>query len=466
MIIRQSCLSDGSVPSVIIAQADFENRTRTRNSFKKYLQESAAVATNPLLDSLASISGMPQHTFLGHMSAIGSYSTTKKINIDDKLRRMLHTISGFSFDGDRGSEEGPRATVVEKCLTLRELCELANSQRFFPPMRDWMEKHSTRFNQLLTTCLTAEQPEVAQEACLAIAYLARKFNNAMLGGMEQVISSLVRLLAILMVPRENQITVYRKALEQHADLQLIRATPQPFHFPRQSYSFTDVHHHLISCVYYTIADLLYNIPNPSLLVFFECRIFRRREMTRTLLFRILSSVSQNISELREQAESLEEPMPPKENEEAFTAETARRAKISEVWDRLPARMYTEILRVYHDFNAINKELILEIMEFLKASSPIKLAIFGDETIRALEIYTGHTAEGHPTETVKIKRQSKRISLSEKPTNLEVHLTGTDLDADEDDESSFDSDEDNDPQTWRPSVVPDRIPSFLNYNSGQ
>ncbi|BHF74419.1 hypothetical protein SprV_0501750500 [Sparganum proliferum] len=466
MVLRQSCLSDPTVPSVLIAQADLENRNRTKNSFKRFLQESAAALTNPILDSLASISGMPQSTFLGHMSAIGSYATTKKINIDEKLRKMLHTISGFSFDGERGSEEGPRATVVEKCLTLRELCELANSQRFFPPMREWMGKHSFRFNRLLTTCLTAEQPEVAQEACLAIAYLARKFNNDMLSGMEQIISSLIRLLAILMIPRENQISLYRKALEHHADLELIRATPQPFHFPRQTYSFTDVHHHLVSYVYYTIADLLYNIPNPSLLLFFECRIFHRREMTRTLLFKILSSISQNIDELREQAESLEEPMPPKENEEAFNAESARRAKMSETWDRLPGRMYTEILRVYNDYNAVNKELILDIMELLKASSPIKLAIFGEETIKALEIYTGHTSEGHLTGTVKIKKQSKRISLSEKPTTLDVNLIGADLDADEEDESSFESDEDKDPQTWRPSVVPDRIPSFLNYGGGQ
>ncbi|VDN14747.1 unnamed protein product [Dibothriocephalus latus] len=348
---------------------------------------------------------------------------------------------------------------------MRELCELANSQRFFPPMREWMEKHSTRFNNLLVTCLTAEQPEVAQEACLAFAYLARKFNNAMQGGMDNVINSLIRLLAVLMVPRDNQISVYRKALEQHADLQMIRATPQPFHFPRQSYDFTDVHHQLISCVYYTIADLLYNIPSPSLLVFFECRIFRRREMTRTLLFRILNSISQNISDLREHAESLEKPMPPKEDEAAFTAETARRAKIAEVWDRLPGRMYTEILRAYHDYNAMNKELILEIMEFLRASSRIKLAIFDEETIRALELYTGHTAEGHANETMKIKRPSKRISVSEKPQNLELNLADDDLDEYEEDESRFDSEPDNDPQTWRPSVVPDKLPSFFNYDDG-
>ncbi|VDQ00819.1 unnamed protein product [Trichobilharzia regenti] len=260
-------------------------------------------------------------------------------------------------------------------------------------------------NECIASTLSTEHRDLIQEACYTVAYLARVYRFKMYDKIEVVIATLVRTLAVLLLPWENYVEQYREAKERHNDMELARGRSILFHYPQMQCSFSEASHRVIGCIYYTLGDLIFSLPSPKLICFFECRIFRRKEMTRTLLFTILHVIILNLSELRSEAEKLS-------SEEGTISVTepsgGKKYQIHSeaMWNELPANLYSDIIRVYNDRNRTNKVMITEIMAMLRAEAPEKLPLFEEATLKALELYTGGSA-GRVGETYQIGRTAGR-----------------------------------------------------------
>ncbi|VDN33211.1 unnamed protein product [Dibothriocephalus latus] len=281
--------------------------------YDKFLRELSHSVTNPLLDSLPSVNGIPRNAFLYRFAAVSPFTTTRKLNMSSYLDGLISLLSEATEEGRESSR--PPATSCEKYDALRQLREIAAS-----------EKYSAQIYS-----------EIVIEACFTIAFLARRFHFELYDEMDSLIGALVRMVAVGMVPLENHVTLYREEADRHKDREMVSSRPLAFHFPRMRVKFAESQQRMVGIFYYTIADLLYSLPWPKLILFFECRIFRRKEMTRSLLFGILTSICMNLRELRSETDRLSKitPLP-----EADSAATAR------LWEDLPANMYLELLRAY------------------------------------------------------------------------------------------------------------------------
>ncbi|VDL95212.1 unnamed protein product [Schistocephalus solidus] len=477
-MVKRSFLSESSVTSQLLRDASRRHSLHAKHVFKRYVSQICEGVTNCVLDNLPSVTGLPRTVFLSRLAAVGTYVSSKKEHILSQIETILQMLTDFS--GEESGKKRTVATVTVKARGMRTIREIANTPEKLPILCDWMQKHSQDLISALVYCLNLEHEELAEEACFTAAFLARKCRLDMQGGIDSLIAGLIRTMAIAMVPRENHVDAYREARERHNDLELIRAKPMPFHFPRQTYDFTEVHHRLIGVVYYTIADILYSVPLPKLYHFFECRIFRRKEMTRTLLFQILYVIALSLPELMEEAKIIDRREVPEGDKGAAAAEELRRAKVAQEWDDLPALLYTEILRVYEDNNQKNKDLILDIMEFCRVNAPVRLPIFEADAITALELYNaragGLKVDGTGNDKITVTGGAisatsgattatpKRLSIVVQPNLLKDPMTAISLeDEGAEDSFSYDSEMSLQQELVRKSQVPARLPSILNFS---
>nr|VZI11096.1 unnamed protein product [Spirometra erinaceieuropaei] len=377
-------------PKLILAEATRCNIAQGKVKYDQFLRGLSSSVTNPVLDSLASVNGLPRSAFLYRFAAVSPFTTSRKLAMASYLEGLISVLAEKTEEGREGSR--PPSTSCEKYDALRQLREIAASDNYSVQMSNYLKAHPGEINRMIIHILDFNHTEVAIEACFTIAFLARRFHFELYEGMDSLIAALVRTMAVGMVPLESYVTLYREEADRHKDREMLSSRPLPFYFQRMRVEFSECQHRLVGVIYYTIADLLYSLPWPKLILFFECRVFRRKEMTRSLLFEILASICMNLRELRSEADRLSKitPLPP--------AETAAAARL---WDDLPANMYLELLRACNDKNPKNSVLIEGMMSILRASAPVKLPIFEEDALRVFEYYF----QGTNGDKVQFGRQS-------------------------------------------------------------
>ncbi|VDL95215.1 unnamed protein product [Schistocephalus solidus] len=377
-------------PKLVLAEATKCNAAQGKAKYEKFLRDLSARVTNPVLDSLPSVNGIPRSAFLYRFAAVSPFITSRKLNMASYLDSLINLLAETVEEGREASKTP--STSCEKYDALRQLREIAASDTYSVQMSDYIRSHPGEINRMIIHILDFSHTEVAIEACFTIAFLARRFHFELYDEMDSLIAALVRMVAVGMVPLENYVTLYREEADRHKDREMVSSRALPFYFQRMPVEFSECQHRMVGMLYYTIADLLFSLPWPKLILFFECRIFRRKEMTRTLLFDILASLCMNLRELRNEADRLSKITPPPQAESAVTAG---------LWDDLPANMYLELLRACNDKNPKNSALIEGMMSILRASAPVKLPIFEEDALRVFEYYFQGTTE----DKVQFGRQS-------------------------------------------------------------
>lgn len=360
-------------------------RQAAEKKFHKFLAKVHVDHGNVVLESLACAIGMPVYVFIRRMASCEPFTTNDSdFSIYSFIENNLDCLDDYQGD-DETQIDKPKMEPVLKFKSLKNLCMLAQSKNTFNQMKFWVQKNAGRLNTILIGCVDVEDRALSMEACYTIAFLARKFNFHMMKGLQIVIAGLVRALAICMILEETNTEIYRVALDRHTDLTTAKGRALPFHPPIFAYRFEDVHHQLIACIYYTLADILFSVPHPSLLHFYACRIFRRKEMTRTMLFHIMEAVTDNLPDMEIEAKRLCNQFDEKKDD----TELLEMYQSNE-WHNLPELVYTNLLRVYIDLNVVNKQLITNILNMLRTYAPKRLAIFEDDVLRALTVYNDST----------------------------------------------------------------------------
>ncbi|KAL5967277.1 hypothetical protein TSMEX_004965 [Taenia solium] len=264
--------------------------------------------------------------------------------------------------------------ILEKVESLHTLRRVAATESLIAQFIQWMKTNSERLNDALASCLILDCQELAQECCFTIAFLARRLHFSMRGGVEILIDTLIRLMARALIPREKNITAYREARQLHEERQRLKKSLAIFHPPPLNYNYCEIYHHLIGVIYYTLADLLYSIPLPELIRFFTFRIFRRREIARLLLFKILDSVVSNLSEIQEEAGNL-------------AAETGVLEMYDDnIWRLLPSVLYMDVLRAFSEINIANREYPNTVLNILRAQATQKYPLMDEKTVANVENY--------------------------------------------------------------------------------
>ncbi|CAH8870759.1 unnamed protein product [Trichobilharzia szidati] len=394
------------IPLSVIKTAVNRYLENEKNKLDKYLNEKYEKASNVIIESLPSITGLPLSAFLNRMLGVAPMVQPANMSIGNILDEICEKLSIQDMEA---SETIRKTTYYEKISALRTLCQISANSDNHQAFEEWLSMHRGLMNECIANTLCTEHHDLIQEACYAVAYLARVYRFKMYDKIEVVIATLVRALAVLILPWENYIEQYREAKERHNDLELARGRSILFHYPQMQLSFSEAKHRVIGCIYYTLGDLIFSLPSPKLICFFECRIFRRREMTRTVLFTILHVVVLNLSELRSEAVRLSsEERPIRITEPSGGPLTSKKYQIynEAMWNELPANLYSDIIRAYNDRNRTNKVMITEIMAMLRAQAPEKLPLFEEATLKALELYTGGSA-GRVGETYQIGRTTGR-----------------------------------------------------------
>lgn len=321
--------------------------------------------TNSLLEHLASVDGIPLSAFLSRVCFVSTFVKTDVLLTEKILNEALNRLA---CDAPCGKD----ANVLEKVESLHTLCKVAATESLVTQFIQWMKTNSERLNDALASCLILDSQELAQECCFAIASLARRLHFSMKGGVEILIDTLIRLMARALIPREKNITAYREARQLHEERERLKKSLALFHPPPLNYKYCEIYHRLIGVIYYTLADLLYSIPLPELIRFFTFRIFRRREMARLLLFKILDSLVSNLGEIQEEAENL-----------------AAKAGVLEmydenIWRLLPSVLYMDILRAFSETNIANREYPNAVLNILRAQATQKYPLMDEKTVANVE----------------------------------------------------------------------------------
>ncbi|KAA3679278.1 uncharacterized protein DEA37_0001006 [Paragonimus westermani] len=415
------------VSGTILKEAEEKYHKRAKDMFKSYLKKQSATLNNIILENLPSINGLPLSAFLSRMQGFTpltrhGLSPVGKI-IEQEVAKLMDTTQ-LSEDGTTSL----KVSSHDKIQAIRTLCKLAVEPRDYEKMAEWLTHNAALLNEAVATSMSTDSRDLIQELCIGIAYLARKFRFSLYDKLELVIAALVRAMAIALIPWESYVEQFREAKEHHNDLELARGRQIIFHHPRIEYQFHEVNHRVLGCIYYTLGDLLFSCPSPKLIHFFECRIFRRKEMTRNLLFTILHVVVINLAEIQAEAERLVnlDRQPSSVSVPASRSMTplmSRRGKIysETLWHELPANLYSDIIRVYNDRNRANKILINEIMVMLRTHAPDKLPLFEEATLKALEMYTG-AGGGRLTGTYPIGRPATARDGENTPTGTGASAT--------------------------------------------
>lgn len=370
---------------MLIYEATAADIESVRSQFKKHMADIYERETNPVLDSLSSVDGYTKSAYLSRVSVSTTYTSARRRSTASVIETVVDVLLQDNPDYEGTHNPRKKADLHDKIEGLRTLCQLGNTPDRLHDFVQWMETNGPKLNEALASCLALHPQELAQETCFAIAILARRLHFSMLKGFEILVVSLLRVMALGMVPRELSVEALHAARQRHEEQQLYRRRKQEFHQPPAKYAYSEVFHRLIGIVYFTLADLLYNIPHPEIIHFFETRIIRRREMTRILLFRILDSISTNLSDIREEALRLSSPPETETKGEVVPLPISDSYDV-DLWNRLPILLYTDLLRAYNDSNFFNRELISAILNMLRFHAPTKDPIMDDMTLKILENY--------------------------------------------------------------------------------
>ncbi|KAM7539106.1 hypothetical protein Aperf_G00000054811 [Anoplocephala perfoliata] len=405
-----------NIPAEIMREAKARVEENSKTAFNKFLQHLERPLLHPVLASLPSITGLPRSVYLCRLNSIGEFIPgQRKVSTVSVIEENLNVITEFIDEGqiDNASRH---SGMVKRIEALRQLCELANSIPQVKDFEEWARRHSTQLHNAFIYCLNIENPLVIEETAVTISFLARKLHFALLKSAETLITAMVAVLAIAMTPTETHVEALRRALDFHQEMEITKARSLAFHFPRQNYEFSEPKFRIIGYIYYALADFLYNVPYPFLIHYFQCRILRRKEMTRRYLFRILYAIIENLSDLEDFAmkhcPKVEKPKVPIEEERApptkpifnplvntatqqKPVEKKNEAKSDslmykpdiyrkEQWENLPAKLYIEMFRAFKDRNPDNQNIIANILTELKSISHVKLPTIDLSTANKLE----------------------------------------------------------------------------------
>ncbi|VDO01545.1 unnamed protein product [Rodentolepis nana] len=387
------------IPVDIVSSAKTRTKEHTKNTFEAFLQNLEQPLIHPVLSSLSSVVGLPCSTFLCRLTAISEYTSgTRKVNTVAIIKENLTILADLD-----AQNPGKMINSEKHISVLRQLSELANTDGYAQDFEEWSMNNSTELHDTLISCLNSENPLIIEETAVTISFLARNLHFALFRSAETLITAMVAALAVAMTPTENHFESYRKAFELHKEVLMTKSIQLPFHYPRQNYDFHDPRFRVVGYIYYALADFLYNVPHPFLIHYFQCRISRRKEATRTHLFRILYAIVKNLSELEEFAKNISPRIekqqdksdgqtPPfngtfneitspisqtktieKNNTESLENSTSEPEFYQrDQWSKLPSKLFLEILRTSQEGNQENVNLITNIMAELQSVSPIKL----------------------------------------------------------------------------------------------
>lgn len=412
------------IPNEILQEAEARHYKRSKEAFRNFMEKKCASSNNVILDNLPSINGLPLSAFLRRMHGFEPLTRHGLIPVHKILEEEVAKLMDTTYVSENGTST-PSVSSQDKLMAIRTLCKLSVDPKDYEKMAEWLVHNAGLLNEAIAASLSSECRDLLQELCVGIAFLARQFRFQLYDKLELVIAALVRAMAIALIPWESYVENFRDAKERHNDLELARGRQFIFHHPRMEYQFHETNHRVLGYIYYTLGDLLFSCPSPKLIHFFECRIFRRKEMTRNLLFIILHVVVINLPEIQSEAEELfnvgRQPssvsvVP----DRSLTPLMSRRGKIysEAMWNELPANLYADIIRVYNDRNRANKVLINEIMAILRSQAPDKVPLFEEATLKALEMYSGG---GRLGETYQIGRSA--VSREGEGTAISMGTTG-------------------------------------------
>ncbi|KAL5103391.1 hypothetical protein TcWFU_005723 [Taenia crassiceps] len=399
------------IPLGIMREAKERSMERAKEGVREFFLSLEQPQMHAVFDCLPCVVGLPRNVFLNRLASIGEYvARHRKIATLSIIEANVDAITDFIDEGAAASGSR-RVDTVRRVEALRQLCELANTPRRSKDFDDWAKHHTTQLHNALIFCLNAENPVIVEEASLTIAFLARKFHFSLLKAAETLIAAMVTAIAVAMAPTESHVEQMRKALDFHAEMEIAKGRTLEFHFPRLNYAFTEPKFRPIGYTYYALADFLYNVPHPFLIHYFQCRILRRKEITRKHLFKILFALIENMSELEEVAKKhcprVEKPKPQivdkpppgvgifkpilttsatvfqkpsaGKQEAADVAEEESEAWMykpevyrKEQWEALPSKLYVEMLRACHDRNPENRNIIANIMAVLRSIAHVRL----------------------------------------------------------------------------------------------
>ncbi|VEL34494.1 unnamed protein product [Protopolystoma xenopodis] len=360
---------------------------RSQAKVTGFLNDLTSSTSNCVLDSLPKTICYPLQNFLIRLLPGEQLGRFKEANIEQALMERLSCLLDPLTQHDTSVRtKGVRVDILT--FFRRAIQEAEHTEA----VTGFIARNVESFNRSISFCLNSESREVIEEACYTLCVVARILRFQMVPGLEELMAGLIRVVALLMVPWETYVEGYREAKERHTDLEIARAQTLPFHFPRVEFLYHEVGHRTLAVLYYTLADLLFACPSPRLLNFFECRIFRRKEMTRHLLFNILRAVVINLTDLQEEAEALQQKQAGRQDGQVSSS-GRHRASSTKQWRRLPAYMYADCLRVFHDRNKANKSLIVDILSGLRNLAPERLPRYEDAILKAMEAFSGSAGGG-------------------------------------------------------------------------
>lgn len=404
-----------NIPAEIMREAKARAEERNKASFKEFLQDQEQSKMHSVLGSLPSVTGLPRSVYLCRLCSIGEFIPgQRKVSTISLIEGNLSVLTEF-IDGKQTTNVSRHSGTIKRIEALRQLCELANSTRRAKDFEEWAGRHSTQLHNAFIYCLNIENPIIVEETAVAISFLARKLHFALLKSADTLITAMVAVLAVAMTPTETHVEALRRALDFHQEMEITKTRSLTFHFPRQNYEFSEPKFRIIGYIYYALADFLYNVPHPFLIHYFQCRILRRKEMTRRLLFRILYAIVENLADLEDFAmkhcPKVEKPRAPpevrappikgifnpflstatqqkspeKDNEaESDTVMYKPDIYRKEQWENLPAKLYVEMFRAFKDRNPENQNIIANILTELKSISHVKLPTIDLTTANRLE----------------------------------------------------------------------------------
>lgn len=336
--------------------------------FNKTLQRKEV---NCVLEHLGSVDGIPLSAFLNRVSLVSKLPERKRPSIewliDDSVERLACD-----------SVYNRKINYIEKVEPIHTLCQIATTEELMPNLTTWLKTNSERLNDALASCLFLECQELAQECCFAVAYLARKLHFKMRTGVESIVDALIRLLSEALMPKEKYVTAFKEARQLHAEGEKSNKQMTVFHPLPLIYNYFEVYHRLIGVIYYTLADLLFNIPSPELIRLFVSRIFRRREIARYMLFQILDSVVTNMGEIQDEAERMVRSMNNMKERQSLFDEN--------IWRILPSVLYIDILRAYSEVNIACRDYPDIVLNMLRAQATMKYPLMDEKTLQTVQDY--------------------------------------------------------------------------------
>lgn len=382
VLISKECRpSHSHIDPKLLNEAKRLQALKSKQEFKSFVDGVLEKGTNPLLNSLITVSGCTRDVFLQRLTAQAEFEHVTNKTLDTIIQETISELSNLSKTENDYVFGPTKPTNCRRYDLFRVLCEIASTSEHRPIFVEWCRNNSGSLCEMIVENLSLENPGVSIEACVCIASLARILRYSLFKGIELVIAAMIRIISIAMLPLESHISAFRAAQEVFTDAQILSTKPLTFHFAPLSLNFQECKFKLIGFCYFTTADLIWSIPHPKIIHFFQCRILRRKEITRLHLLQILASVVECLPELRREAAKVTAEYAP-EPEKQFLDEH-NTLYDQDSWKNLPVTMYAELLRIYNDPNMRNEGLIRGMLPVLKAHSGVNLPISKKEVLKTL-----------------------------------------------------------------------------------